>query len=192
MRPFRANIPASLASESPQREACLSCGGHVGAAPAPASASTASTPETGGIGGPCRTWAAPALGESASLLRVPRGGGCRPHLGAQKWSVTLIHGANRSPWLPASQDPQAAANLKTPAGPGTGGVLAGRPPWLVSPGREHLGPRWQGAGSLFKERQAANHGEICKCPSVAQIKHFFPVHCQKFLLTTVQWSDFPF
>ena len=85
-----------------------------------------------------KIWAAPSLGERAGLLGFS--GGCGHHLCFQKWSVTLIHCTNQSPWTRASQDPQAVANLKMPAGHGTEGVLDSCLPWLVRTSRERLRP----------------------------------------------------
>lgn len=105
----------------------------------------------------------------------------------QKWSVTLIHWANQSPWPRARPGPQAAVNLKMPAGHGTEAALAPCPSWLVRTSWEHLRPPWQACGCLFKKRQAAKHNEICNCPSVAQIK-FFSLPMPRTFLTTVQRS----
>ena len=132
-----------------------------------------------------KIWAAPSLGERASRLGFS--GGRRHHLCFQKWSVTLIHCTNQSPWMRASQDPRAAANLKMPAGHGTEDVLDSCPPWLVRTSPECLRPPLAGRECLFKKRQAANHNEICNCPSVAQIKkNFFCLPLPKISLATVQ------
>lgn len=114
-----------------------------------------------------------------------------PHLGVQKWSVTLIHCATQPPWRMASQDPQAAANLKVPAGHRTEDALAPCPPWLVRSGPQHLRPVGRVHECLFKERQAASHDEICHCPSVAQIKKIYFLPLPRISLTAVQWPHLP-
>lgn len=166
-------------------KAGLCCARHTCGALAHVLALTASGPGNRWIMDPWKARALPSRGGSPGPLGSQ---GCRrPHLGVQKWSVTLIHCTNQPPWRTASQDPQAAANLKVPAGHRTEDALAPCPPWLVCSGPQHLRPVGRARECLFKERQAASHDEICHCPSVAQIKKIYFLPLPRISLTTVQW-----
>lgn len=144
-------------------------------------ASAASGPENG--------WGHGRAGRVGPLLRWRRARTCRGPSGGcghlprfRKWSVTLIHCTDQSPWPTASWDPPAAANSKMPAGHGTEDALASCLPWPVRTAGGTWAPIGRARECLFKKRQAANHNEVCNCPSVAQIKKkFFSFHCQKFL-----------
>lgn len=104
-----------------------------------------------------------------------------PHLGLQKWSVTLIHCADQPLWRAASQDPQAVANLKVPAGHLTEDALAPCPPWLVRSGPQHLRPVGRAASAFLRRGRLPATVKYAIVHLLLKLKTFTSFHCQEFL-----------
>lgn len=127
-----------------------------------------------------KLWAAPSLGESTDLLGT-------------RWGLQIL---SLLPEMVSDFDSLHKAVTLAKSQPGSSGCSKledairarhrgrlGPVPTLVSenqPGAPEA-PTGRAHECLFKKRQAANHNEICNCPSVAQIKkNFFPSIAKNF------------
>lgn len=136
--------------------------------------------------------AAPSLGGSTDLLGIqwqPQTPSLLPEM------VSDFDSLHKAVTLAESQSGSSGCRKLEDASRARHRGRLGPVPTLVSenqPGAPEA-PTGRARERLFKKRQAANHNEICNCPSVAQIKKiFFCLPLPKISLTTVQWSNLAF